>query len=221
MNRYRAVLIDLYDTLVWSEWPRLRELIEERTGLSTRALLDAFDRTRPARSVGAYGSAQGDLGATLRAAGLDPPGELLGELAGLVETTLAEGVHLWDDSLPTLRELRRRGIRTAVVSNCDHSTRPEVERLGLYEEADAVVLSFEVGAAKPEPGIYRAALLAVGSEPAETLFVDDQALYCDGAAALGLGTAIVLREDASPGEGVSDPAGHRVIEDLWTILDLV
>ena len=221
MSGYRAVLIDLYDTLVWSEWPKLRALIEERTGLQTRALLEAFGRTRQARSVGTYGSAEEDLRATLGAAGADPDDELVAGLVALVEGVLEDGVHLWEDSIPVLRELRARGIRTAVVSNCDHSTRPVVERLGLYEEADAVVLSFEAGSAKPDPGIYLAALEAVGTEPAQTLFVDDQADYCDGAVAVGMDAILIIREGDEPWEGVSEPGGHRVIGDLRAVLELL
>jgi putative hydrolase of the HAD superfamily len=221
VSGYRAVLIDLYDTLVWSEWPKLRALIEERTGLQTRALLEAFGRTRPARSVGTYGSAEEDLRATLGAAGADPDDELVAGLVALVEGVLEDGVHLWEDSIPVLRELRARGIRTAVVSNCDHSTRPVVERLGLYEEADAVVLSFEAGSAKPDPGIYLAALEAVGVSAAQTLFVDDQADYCDGAVAVGMDAILILREGDEPWEGVSEPGGHRVIGDLRAVLELL
>jgi len=221
VSGYRAVLLDLYDTLVWTEWPKLRALIEERTGVSTRALLQGFDRTRPARSIGTYGSAEADLRAVLESAGFVPSPSLLGELSGTVTEVLGSGVHLWEDSVPVLRELRRRGIATAVVSNCDHSTRPEVERLGLYEEADAVLLSFEVGVAKPDPGIYEAALAAVGVAASEALFVDDQAAYCDGAVATGIDALLILREGDEPWEGVSEPRGHRVIADLRAVLDLV
>jgi putative hydrolase of the HAD superfamily len=211
VSDYRAILLDLYDTLAWTEWPALRGLIEERTGLSTPALLDAFDLTRGARSVGAYGSAEGDLRVVLEAAGSEPTPELIEELARLVDRVLDDGVHLWEDSLPVLRELRARGIRTAVVSNCDHSTRRVVQRLGLSREADAVVLSFEAGVAKPDAGIYLAALEAVGTRPEETLFVDDQARYCDGAVELGMDALLILREGDEPWEGVSEPGGHRVI----------
>ena len=221
MSGYRAVLLDLYDTLVWSEWPVLRALIEERTGLATRDLLGAFERTRPARSIGTYGSAVADLRVVLEAAGAEPSPGLLEELSGTIAAVLEDGVHLWEDSIPALRELRGRGIRTAVVSNCDHSTRPIVERLGLYEEADAVILSFEAGVAKPDPGIYRTALEAVGTSPAETLFVDDQAAYCDGAVAAGMDALLILREGDEPWEGVSEPGGHRVIADLRAVLPLV
>ena len=119
------------------------------------------------------------------------------------------GVHLWEDSLPTLRELRARGLRTAIVSNCDHSTRPIVDELGLEREADAVVLSFEVGVAKPDAGIYQAALDALGARPEEAVFVDDQAAYCDGAEAIGIRSFLILRDDADPPEGISAPEDRR------------
>jgi putative hydrolase of the HAD superfamily len=217
----RAVLLDLYDTLVWTEWPKLRELIEDRAGLSRVDLLSAFDSTRAERSVGAFGSMEGDFRAVLRAAGVEDADERAGPLAELATGFLEGGVHLWDDSLPVLRELRSRGIGTAIVSNCDHGTRPVVERLGLDAEAGAVVLSFEAGVAKPDAGIYRIALDALGARAEEAVFVDDQARYCDGAAALGIGTFILLRHEAAPGEGVSEPGGHAVLRDLRSLPDVV
>ena len=220
-GRVRAVLLDLYDTLVWTEWPKLRQLIEDQEGLSRVDLLSAFDRTRAERSVGAFGSMEGDFRAVLRAAGVGNADERARSLAKVATAFLEDGVHLWDDSLPILRELRARGIGTAIVSNCDHGTRPVVERLGLDTEADAVVLSFEAGVAKPDAGIYRIALDALGARAEEAVFVDDQARYCDGAAALGIGTFIVLRKEAAPGEGVSEPGGHRVLRDLRPLLDVL
>jgi putative hydrolase of the HAD superfamily len=215
----KAILIDLYDTLVWTDWPVLRERIEARAALSGRALLDGFERTRVARSIGAYGSMEGDLAEVLKAAGLERDDALVKELAGTITMFLQTGVHLWDDSLPTLRELRARGLRTAVVSNCDHGTRPVVERLGLHEETDAVVLSFEAGVAKPDAGIYRKALEALGAEPAEAVFVDDQLAYCEGAQAVGIRPFLVLRHDARPLEGVSTPSSHEVIGDLRSLVE--
>jgi putative hydrolase of the HAD superfamily len=221
VSEVRAVLLDLYDTLVWSDWPKLRVMIEERTGLSTRALLDAFDVTRPARSVGAHADEEGNIRAVLQAAGVDPSPDLVAELAELVEITLATGVHLFDDSIPVLRELRTRGLSTAIVSNCDHATRAEVERLGLYEEVDAVVLSFEVRVAKPDPEIYRAALDAVGARPEEAVFVDDQARYCEGAEAIGIRSLMIVRDDAAPAEGFGPTGDRLVLHDLRSLLDLV
>jgi HAD superfamily hydrolase (TIGR01509 family) len=217
-----AVLLDLYDTLAWTEWPTMRAELEERFGISEVELLRAFTTTREARSIGAYGSAEGDLAAILEAAGVQADADLVHELNEARARALAEnGVHLWDDSIPTLRELRGRGIVTAVVSNCDHATRPIVDDLGLEREVDAIVLSFEVGAAKPDPGIYRSALDALGARAEEAVFVDDQAAYCEGAEALGIRSFLIVREDADPAEGVGLAGNRRVLHDLRSLLDVV
>jgi putative hydrolase of the HAD superfamily len=221
VNAIRAVLFDLYDTLVWSDWPAMREELERRFGLSEAELLRAYSVTRPARSVGAYGSAEGDTAAILEAAGVDPEPELVRELAERTRRFLGTGVHLWEDSIPALRATRSRGLRTALVSNCDHATRPAIEALGLTDEVDATILSFEVGVAKPDAGIYEAALQRLGVSAEEATFVDDQAGYCDGAAAVGIATLLILRRDASPAEGVSASGGHRVIRDLRALRELL
>jgi putative hydrolase of the HAD superfamily len=221
VSEVRAVLLDLYDTLAWTEWKSMRLELEERLGLERRALLQAFDRSRPKRSTGAFGSAEGDIAAILEAAGVSAEPELVRELTARTTTFLQTGVSLWEDSIPVMRELRRRGLPIAIVSNCDHSTRPVVERLGLVDEADAVMLSFEVGAAKPSPEIYRAALERLDVRAGDAVFVDDQAAYCDGAAALGIQTALIVRDGATPAEGVSEPGSHRVITDLRALLELI
>jgi putative hydrolase of the HAD superfamily len=222
VNEVRAVLLDLYDTLAWTQWPTMRAELEDRFGIGQADLLHAFTATRQARSIGAYGSAEGDLAAVLEAAGVPADQELVRELNETRMKAFAEnGVHLWEDSLPTLRELRARGLRTAIVSNCDHSTRPIVDELGLEREADAILLSFEVGVAKPDPGIYRAALDALHARAEQAVFVDDQAPYCDGAEAIGIRSFLILREDADPPEGISAAGDRVVLHDLRSLLDLV
>jgi putative hydrolase of the HAD superfamily len=218
----RAVLLDLYDTLAWTEWPTMRAELEERFGIGEAELLRAFTSTRQARSIGTYDSAEGDLRAILDAAGIPAEPSLIRELNDArVKAFIEDGVHLWDDSIPTLRELRARGLRTAIVSNCDHSTRAIVDQLGFAREADAVVLSFEVGVAKPDPGIYRAALDALGANPEEAVFVDDQAGYCDGAEALGIRSFLILRDEADPAEGISAAGDRDVLHDLRSLLGLI
>lgn len=222
MSEVRAVLIDLYDTLAWTDWPTMRAELEDRFGLGEAELLRAFTTTREARSIGAYEGAEGDLAAVLEAAGVPSDPELIHELnEARVKAFADNGVHLWEDSVPTLRELRARGLRTAIVSNCDHATRPIVDDLGLEQEADSIVLSFEVGVAKPDAGIYRAALAAVGAGPGEAVFVDDQAWYCEGAEALGIRSFLIRRDDADPAEGFGGSGDRDVIRDLRSLLDLV
>jgi HAD superfamily hydrolase (TIGR01509 family) len=217
-ERYDAVLLDLYDTIVWSEWFRMRDAIAARVGdgMDADKLQKAFEQTRPARGVGEFGSVEGDMAAVLAAAGVAYDAALVTELVDLERAHLERGIHLYDDVLPALASLRDRGVKTALISNCSFSTRPVVERLGLEEVFDRVVLSFEVRAMKPDPSIYRTALEQLGQDsPARAVFVDDQPQYCDGATAIDLETRLILR----PNEDVpADPGPYEVVTDLRWLL---
>lgn len=212
-----AALLDLYDTVARTHWGRLSERIAAEIGIPKRQLYGAYDRTRSARAVGTYGSREGDMRAVAEAAGAEPTPDLLRRLLALEDDFLTWGVELWDDALPVVSALRERGVRTALISNCSHSTRPIVDRLGLEEIFDEVLLSFEIGAHKPEPRIYEEALHRLGDVPPErAVFVDDQPDYCDGAAALGIVPYLIARDEVGP----DDTDGRRVIRDLRPLLSL-
>ncbi|MEX1265156.1 MAG: HAD-IA family hydrolase [Actinomycetota bacterium] len=215
---YDAVLLDLYDTLVWSNWLSWQGRLADRLAISHEALGHAFSETRPDRSIGTHPDPEGDLTAVLVTADIAPTAELLAELVEM-EAEIAASVHLYDDSLEVVRALRERGVPTALVSNCSHNTRPIVDRLGLEREFDAVVLSFEVGAMKPDPAIYREALSRLGDpDPSRSVFVDDQVRYCDGAMAVGLQTFLILRPEEALEGRPFDMNGHRPIETLEPLL---
>jgi FMN phosphatase YigB (HAD superfamily) len=73
---------------------------------------------------------------------------------------------------------------------------------------------------KPDPEIYREALARVGApDPARSVFVDDQVRYCDGAAAIGLQTFLILRPEEALEGRPFDLNGHRPIETLEPLLD--
>lgn len=215
---YDAVLLDLYDTIVWSEWFRLRDAIAARIGDDMEAvrLQKVFEQTRPKRGIGGFDGVVGDMAAVLEVAEVAYDATLVDELVELERRHLANGVHLYDDVLSALASLRERGVKTALVSNCSHSTRPVVERLGFDAAFDRVILSFEVHAMKPDPAIYRAALEQLGGVPPErAVFVDDQPSYCDGATAIGLDARLILRANEDvPG----DLHGHQVVTDLRWLL---
>jgi putative hydrolase of the HAD superfamily len=121
-----------------------------------QSLHRAYDETRRARGVGAFGSAEGDMSAIVSAAGVAPDAPLIDELTQLERSFLADGgITLYEDSVEVAAELRARGTRTALVSNCSHSTIPVVAGLGLAEVLDVLVLSVTAGGARdrhpPDP----------------------------------------------------------------------
>ena len=210
-----AVLLDLYDTIARTHWGQLSDRITAELGVNKADLFRAYELTRAARGVGTYESAEGDMTAIVEAAGVDPDPALVARLLDMERAFTETGVELYEDSLPVVRELRARGTKTALISNCSHSTRPIVDRLGLDGDFDEILLSFEVGIHKPDAGIYREALRRLGDvAPERSVFVDDQPPYCDGAAVLGIETFLIDRS----GDGTPDLNGHRVIRDLRALL---
>ncbi|WP_041782484.1 HAD family hydrolase [Mycolicibacterium chubuense] len=95
------------------------------------------------------------------------------------------------DTATVLAGLHRRGIKTAVVSNIAFDIRPAFEALGTAGDVDEFVLSFEVGAVKPDPAIFQAALDRLGVPAERALMVGDSDEADGGARALGCAFALV------------------------------
>ena len=93
---------------------------------------------------------------------------------------------LFTDVVPTLEALRRAGARTGIVSNFDGRLPGLVRAFGLETRVEVVVWSTAVGAAKPDPRIFRHAASRLGLAVEELLHVgDDPRADVDGALAAG------------------------------------
>ncbi len=101
----------------------------------------------------------------------------------------AEHFELYEDALPVMEELRRYGLKLALVSNGARDIDEFVAHHGL--DVDAAVGSRAHGKVKPDPTIFRAALERLGVEPAETAMVGDS-LEDDVAGARGVGIRAFL-----------------------------
>ena len=103
-------------------------------------------------------------------------------------TAVRRAWRLFDDALPCLRWLRAVGLRIAAVTNAaSRHQRAKLQALDLETAFDAVVISDEVGAAKPDPVIFHAACAALGVGPAHAVHVGDRLdLDVQGARAAGL-----------------------------------
>ncbi|HXG62783.1 MAG TPA: HAD-IA family hydrolase [Planctomycetota bacterium] len=110
---------------------------------------------------------------------------------------------LYDDAVPTLRELRARGLRLGIVSNWDTRLRRIAEGHGLDRLVDFLVISAEAGARKPDPRIFREALARAGVAAAEALHVGDLADEdVEGALAAGLRAVLLDREGTAAADGI-------------------
>jgi putative hydrolase of the HAD superfamily len=109
-----------------------------------------------------------------------------------------------------LESLRDRGLRLAVVANSwpepPRLVRRELDEVGVGERVDAVVLSGDVGARKPDAAIFEAALAALDADADAALFVGDR-LRDDvaGAAAVGMTTVQALWFGVDDARGDVEP----------------
>lgn len=87
----------------------------------------------------------------------------------LEEETAA--LQLFPEVALTLQQLRAAGKPVALCSNLAYEYGPAVRRL--LPELDAHILSFEVGAAKPEPAIYQAVCEGLNTPAGQILFIGD------------------------------------------------
>jgi putative hydrolase of the HAD superfamily len=206
--RFDACLVDAYNTIVYTDYAPYRDELPALAGLPADVLYGEFRRLGPAVGTGRMTLAEA-FARILRAGGAEPRPALVRALTARTRELLLATARLYDDALPFLRELRSRGVKIAIVSNCDENTRPLLAAAGVAALADALILSCEVGAEKPEAAIYQRALGALGVPPEAALFVDDNAAFCAGAEELGISAVRIVR---GPADG--HPAGTAVVTSL-------
>jgi HAD superfamily hydrolase (TIGR01549 family) len=100
------------------------------------------------------------------------------------------------------RSLRHAGLKIAVVSNWPCGLAHFCVELGFGDLIDHVIASAEVGAAKPDPLMFREACRRLGTTPARTLHVGDTIVDdVEGARGAGL-HAVLIQRDAEKAETV-------------------
>jgi putative hydrolase of the HAD superfamily len=199
-----AVLFDAGGTLVRLDYAFIaRRAREHGAALDVEALHRAEVAARQAvdRAAARHGGAPGsDAGRTrgyfrtlLEAAGA-PPAIAARAVAHLLDDHRAD--NLWRVPLEgageTLRGLRARGLRTAVVSNADGRVERTLEATGLARHLECVVDSHVEGVEKPDPEIFRRALSRLGIAAGRAAYVGDiYSIDALGARAAGLRPVLI------------------------------
>jgi HAD superfamily hydrolase (TIGR01509 family) len=200
---FRAVLFDWRRTLVHDppidRWLSTafasigRQPTVAESASIRQALIDAFERPEYAaldrRMDTSAEQHRADMMTVFGWAGLDGP------LAdALYEVDFDPNTHaLYPGVVQVLTDIRRRGLKTALVSNIHFDLRPELEQKAVLDLFDVIILSFEHGIQKPDPEIFQLALDASGVEASDAIMVGDSEAHDGGAASLGITTVILPR----------------------------
>jgi HAD superfamily hydrolase (TIGR01509 family) len=244
---YRAVLFDLFDTLVRFDRDRLplvrvngRELrssvgrLHEVLRVSAPhvtlealhgALGESWKEAERLRAIDHREVAAPERFAHLfRCLSLDPDACAPGLITTLIEThrrELAKAVDFPPHHRALLDELRAR-YRLAVVSNFDYTPTALaiLREAGIAELFETIVVSDTVGWRKPAPAIFRRTLDHMGLEARETLFVGDRIdIDVAGARAVGMDSAWINPPAEPVPPGLTPPTYElRDLADLRSIL---
>lgn len=130
-------------------------------------------------------------------------------------------VRLFDDAqaLFTWRAPARRPL-ALITNGASDSQHDALHSLGIEQRFGAVIISGEVGIAKPDAGIFAIAVDALGVKPQQVWHVGDS-LRADiaGAKAAGL-TAVWLNRDRLHWKQ-GDPEPDHEIQSLWELTELL
>jgi len=109
---------------------------------------------------------------------------------------------MYDDVLPALDALASKDIPLAVISNWDARLRPLLRQFRLNRYFEIIVVSCEVGFAKPSPVIFEHAAKKLGIAPEHLVHVGDSAQEdVAGAKAAGVGALLIDRDKKAIGAG--------------------
>jgi putative hydrolase of the HAD superfamily len=126
---------------------------------------------------------------------------------------------LYDDTLPTLRELWLRGLKLAAISNTWPSMPKILKAFGLDESLGYWVMSEFVGVEKPAREIFERALEIGASDASRAVHVgDDYATDVKGALGAGM-QAILLDRSVSASQPVDrDVVVIHRLDELITLI---
>jgi len=152
----------------------------------------------------------------LEEAGVDLPGDLALRIFTRVRQ-LDRRLVLYDDVLPTLEALKLRRVVMGIVSNLNRNLDGYCEELGLTPYIDFALTSSEVGAEKPHPPIFLAALERAAVNHGEAMHVGDQ-YYSDVLGARGANIQPLLVDRDGFWQAVSDCPRIRSLKEIPSYL---
>lgn len=173
----RAVVFDFFGTLtvpIPAEHHRVHLTpVAEALGCDPAVFHDAWTASFYDRATGAWGTPRESMRRALGHLDLDLSDTRLDHALAVRTRLFGEYVELRSDAVATLTELRDRGLRIGVLSDCTDDLPTLWPSVPVAPLVDVTVFSYEHGAHKPDPALYETVCTQLGVLASECLYVGD------------------------------------------------
>lgn len=189
-----AVIFDLWGTLIYNlPEPTDYNEVAAKVGIAPRIFWETWRKYSRAALLGEIKSSEERARRVLTE--LHGPVEAIPYLTQVDFNSRSANINFYPGVPEMLTNLRQQGFRTALISNCNYMTPNVINKIGLPEKIDEIILSCEVGAAKPDERIFQIAVERLQLKPRQCLYVGDGGdNEMIGATRFGFHTAIVEQE---------------------------
>jgi glucose-1-phosphatase len=177
---FKAVFFDLGGVILRTEYQAPRQHLAERFGMEYENLVNLVFESETARQASIGQISEDQHWASLMRKLHVPESD-----ADAIRDEFFAGDFIDLDLLDFLRGLRKK-YKIGLISNAWSDMRSWIAGKKFQDVFDAMIISAEVGVAKPDARIYQIALEKLGVAASESVFLDDFLENVEAARALGM-----------------------------------
>ncbi len=214
-NKYKAVVFDLFGTLVSTFSSREHDIVLDKMarvlGVENALFARVFDYDmRAAREKGEYSTIEENIKVACHQLGVKPKPDDIQRAAMYRYEFMKRALWPRDDAIQTLKRIKEKGFAVGLISDCS----PEVPEMWgetpFAKLIDASVFSCDVGIKKPDLRIYRWLCERLDVEARECLYVGDgDSSELEGALKIGM-EPVLIRVEGEDGRDRDRP-----VVDKW------
>lgn len=194
---YAAVVFDFFGTLTPDTPSHVWDAHAARSaaplGIPPAIWRAALDSSFPERLAGTLGDLPQTLRTLARRCGVEPDERVLASACAARMDAQRELFVLRENALPILRQLRARGLRVGVLSDCTIELAETWPSLPPATLVDVIVFSCMEGRRKPDPILYQTVAQRLGVEAGDCLYISDGDRQELAGASICNMTAVMLR----------------------------
>ena len=221
-----AVLFDLFGTLVPNlppeRWRMTYHYVAGVLDVDSETFMREWDKLFEQRTIGTFRGVEEQMRGALAAFGANASDAALTKAAQMKRAFLLEALTPKDDAVHCLQELRARGFKLALVTDCSWETPEVLNDTPLGEFFSVRATSAHLGVRKPHAKMYEHALTGLSVDPLRCIYVGDgNSEELVGARRHGMTTVWVDNGEAQYFKDGWMPEGDHAVTKLKDVVQIV